>query len=157
MICHICSSSRPAIKPRQFSPVKATFAVGATVKSPSFRPLHMGASKNDVGIPPRRNKVKEPLLLRTCANLFAPQDFTFQTKNYWFLVVLHPSLGSARIFEQKARLGSAQLVQFFQKAHIEKNGKNEPIWGLFKSIIGKTLFLPKRSIFFSTIALEGHF
>ena len=40
--------------------------------------------------------------------------------------MLRPSLGSARIFGQKPR-----LVQFFQKARVEKMAKNEPIIGFF--------------------------
>ena len=41
-------------------------------------------------------------------------------------VVMGPSLGSARILRKK--LGSARAI--FQKARIEKIGKNEPIFGL---------------------------
>ena len=51
-----------------------------------------------------------------------------------------------RIFEQKA---SAQLVQFSEKARIGKNGKNEPIWGLFKNIIWKSLIMTKKDQIFS--------
>ena len=35
-------------------------------------------------------------------------------------------------------------MQFFQKARVEKNGKNEPIWGLFKNSIWKSLILTKK-------------
>ena len=45
------------------------------------------------------------------------------------------------------RLGSAGAI--FQKARIEKIGKNEPIWGLFKNIIWKSLILTKKDQFFS--------
>ena len=45
-------------------------------------------------------------------------------------------------------LGSARLVRFFQKARVEKNGKNEPIWGLFKNSIWKSLILTKKINFF---------
>ena len=51
-----------------------------------------------------------------------------------------PSLGSARILTKK--VGSARAI--FQKARIEKIGKNEPIWGLFKNTIYKTLILTKK-------------
>ena len=55
-------------------------------------------------------------------------------------------------------LSSAQLMQFFQKARIEKNGKNEPIWGLFKNIIWKSLILTKkRSFFFLDNSPKGPF
>ena len=52
---------------------------------------------------------------------------------------------------------SAWLMQFFQKAPIEKNGKNEPIWGRFKTLFANNLFWQKILIFFSTIALKVHF
>ena len=53
---------------------------------------------------------------------------------------MDPSLGSARILSKK--LGSARAI--FQKARVEKNGKNEPIWGLFKNSIWKSLILTKK-------------
>ena len=65
-----------------------------------------------------------------------PEYIVAQPKNT-YLLVLPPSLGSAR------------LVQFFQKARVEKNGKNEPIWGLFKNSIWKSLILTKKDQFFS--------
>ena len=50
----------------------------------------------------------------------------------WYLVVMYPSLGSARFgsvlaraFGQKARLGSARSIS--QKARLEQIHKNEPI------------------------------
>ncbi len=61
-----------------------------------------------------------------------------------YLVVMDPSLGSARILSKK--LDSAREI--FQKARIEKIGKNEPIWGLFKIIICKSLILTKKDQFF---------
>ena len=51
-------------------------------------------------------------------------------------LVMDPSLGSARILSKK--LGSARAI--FQKARVEKNGKNEPILGLFKSVFVNQLF-----------------
>ena len=48
-------------------------------------------------------------------------------------------------------------MQFFQKARVEKNGKNEPIWGHFKNSIWKSLILTKKINFFSTIALKVNF
>jgi len=42
---------------------------------------------------------------------------------------MDPSLGSAWILSKKLRSACA----IFPKARVEKNGKNEPIWGLFKN------------------------
>ena len=44
-------------------------------------------------------------------------------------------------------LGSARAI--YQKACVEKNGKNEPIWGLCKNSIWKSLILTKKDQFFS--------
>ncbi len=64
-------------------------------------------------------------------------------------LVMDPSLGSARIGFMSKKLGSARLVRFFQKARFEKNRKNEPIWGLCKNSIWKSLIPTKKDQFFS--------
>ena len=65
------------------------------------------------------------------------------------------TLGSARIFEQKALLGSGHAI--FQKAHIEKIGKNEPILGL-ETVIKICLEIESKDhFFFFTMVLEGYF
>ena len=63
------------------------------------------------------------------------------------LEILHLS---ANMYENTSdgfepRLGSACAI--FQKARVEKNGKNEPIWGLFKNSIWKSLILTKKDKF----------
>ena len=68
-------------------------------------------------------------------------------------VTPEPRLGSARILSKK--LGSARAI--FQKARIEKIGKNEPIWGLFKNIICKSLILTKNINFFLYNRPKGPF
>ena len=52
---------------------------------------------------------------------------------------------------------SARMMQFFQKTGIEKDGKNEPIWGLFKNIICKSLILTKNINFFLYNRPKGPF
>ena len=64
--------------------------------------------------------------------------------------MLPQSLGLAWI-----RLGSARAI--FQKARIEKIGKKEPVWGLFKIIICKSLILTKKDKFFFYNSPKGPF
>jgi len=56
-------------------------------------------------------------------------------------IVLHPSLGSARIRLEllSKKLGSARAI--FQKARSKKNQQNEPIWGLLANL---TLFMKNK-------------
>ena len=44
-----------------------------------------------------------------------------------------------------------------QKAHVEKIGKNEPIWGLCKNSIWKSLILTKKILFPLYISPKGQF
>ena len=77
------------------------------------------------------------------------------------VIVLPPSLGSARIrlglariFEQKARLGSCN---FFKKLVLKKMAKTSLFGDFSKTSLAKHFFCQKDQFFFSTIALEGHF
>ena len=66
---------------------------------------------------------------------------------------LGSDLGSAGLgFYVKS---SARAI--FQKARVEKNGKNEPIWGLLKKSIWKSLNLTKKINFFLYNSPKGQF